>query len=94
MPENDSDRLALLLGRGRAAILRSLATPSTTAGLAATLGLAPSTVSEHLSVLVEVGVAGRRRAGRHVVYGLEPAGLALVGLIAPAPAGERSATVV
>lgn len=80
-PESDNDRLALLLGRGRSTVLRSLAVPSTTAGLAATLGLAPSTVSEHLSVLVEAGVAYRHRAGRQVVYGLEPAGRALMSLV-------------
>jgi len=77
----DADGLALLLGRGRAQILRALGTPATTAGLAASLNLAPSTVSEHLSVLVQAGVAYRRRAGRRVLYGLEPAGLAMVSLI-------------
>jgi DNA-binding transcriptional ArsR family regulator len=75
------DGLALLLGRGRAQVLRALGTPATTAGLAASLGLAPSTISEHLSVLVQAGVAYRRRAGRRVLYGLEPAGLAMVSLI-------------
>jgi DNA-binding transcriptional ArsR family regulator len=79
-PEAD-DGLALLLGRGRAQVLRALGTPATTAGLAASLGLAPSTISEHLSVLVQAGVAYRRRAGRRVLYGLEPAGLAMVSLI-------------
>lgn len=79
--EPEADGLALLLGRGRAQVLRALSTPSTTAGLAASLGLAPSTVSEHLSVLVQAGVAYRRRAGRRVLYGLEPAGLAMVSLI-------------
>lgn len=80
--EPETDGLALLLGRGRAQILRALSTPATTAGLAASLGLAPSTVSEHLSVLVQAGVAYRRRAGRRVLYGLEPAGRAMVSLIA------------
>ncbi|WP_433793820.1 ArsR/SmtB family transcription factor [Actinoplanes sp. CA-252034] len=80
------DRLALLIGRGRAAVLRALTTPSTTTGLAATLGLAMSTVSEHLAGLQAAGVVHRRRAGRRVLYGLEPAGLALVNLL-----GEDSA---
>ncbi|MFJ8582384.1 ArsR family transcriptional regulator [Micromonospora sp. NPDC093277] len=57
-----------------------------TAGLAATLGLAPSTVSEHLAALLAAGVAHRRRVGRRVLYGLEPAGLALVTLIGADPA--------
>ncbi|WP_248964055.1 ArsR family transcriptional regulator [Sphaerisporangium perillae] len=78
----EADRLAILVGRGRASVLRALARPATTAGLAAELGLAPSTVSEHLSALLAAGVVNRRRVGRRVLYGLEPAGVALVGLLA------------
>jgi DNA-binding transcriptional ArsR family regulator len=63
-------------------VLRALAVPATTTALATTLGLAPSTVSEHLSGLQAAGVVHRRRAGRRVLYGLEPAGVALVNLIA------------
>ncbi|MEV0898334.1 ArsR family transcriptional regulator [Actinoplanes sp. NPDC049802] len=81
------DRLALLIGRGRATVLRTLTTPTTTTGLATLLGLAPSTVSEHLAGLQAAGVVHRRRAGRRVLYGLEPAGLALVNLL-----GDDSAT--
>ncbi|WP_433301853.1 ArsR/SmtB family transcription factor [Actinoplanes sp. CA-030573] len=75
------DRLAILVGRGRAAVLRALVTPATTTSLATALGLAPSTVSEHLTSLLAAGVIHRRRAGRRVLYGLEPAGTALVGLL-------------
>ncbi|MEW2382886.1 helix-turn-helix domain-containing protein [Micromonospora sp. NPDC047707] len=82
----DTDRLAVLVGRGRAAVLRALTRPATTAGLAATLGLAPSTVSEHLAALLAAGVVHRRRVGRRVLYGLEPAGRALVTLIGADPA--------
>ena len=78
---SDTDRLAILVGRGRATVLRTLTRPATTAGLARDLGLAPSTVSEHLSALAAAGVVGRRRVGRRVVYALEPAGLALVTLL-------------
>ncbi|RNL91683.1 MULTISPECIES: helix-turn-helix transcriptional regulator [Micromonospora] len=86
-PADDGpDRLAVLVGRGRAQVLRALARPATTAGLAATLGLAPSTVSEHLAALLAAGVVHRRRAGRRVLYGLEPAGLALVTLLGADPA--------
>jgi DNA-binding transcriptional ArsR family regulator len=84
--EPGTDRLAVLVGRGRAQVLRALARPATTAGLAATLGLAPSTVSEHLAALLTAGVVHRRRAGRRVLYGLEPAGLSLVTLIGADPA--------
>jgi len=80
-PAPAGDRLAILVGRGRASVLRSLTTPATTTGLAGALGLAPSTVSEHLAGLQAAGVVHRRRAGRRVLYGLEPAGIALVGLL-------------
>ena len=75
------DRLAILVGRGRAAVLRALTVPATTTMLATALGLAPSTVSEHLAGLLAAGVVHRRRAGRRVLYGLEPAGVALVRLL-------------
>lgn len=84
-PDPVTDRLALLLGRGRATVLRALARPATTAGLAGALGLAPSTVSEHLSALLAAGVVHRRRVGRRVLYGLEPTGAALLGLLAGEP---------
>ncbi|MCO8277189.1 winged helix-turn-helix domain-containing protein [Actinoplanes sp. TRM 88003] len=85
-PPAADDRLAILVGRGRAAVLRALTVPATTTGLSTALGLAPSTVSEHLAGLLAAGVVHRRRAGRRVLYGLEPAGTALVTLI-----GEDSA---
>ncbi|MBU2669710.1 winged helix-turn-helix domain-containing protein [Actinoplanes bogorensis] len=85
-PPLADDRLSILLGRGRAAVLRALSVPATTTGLATTLGLAPSTISEHLGGLLAAGVVHRRRAGRRVLYGLEPAGTALVTLL-----GEDSA---
>jgi hypothetical protein len=81
--ESDSDRLALLLGRGAHHDPALADRAGHHRGLAATLGPTPSTVSEHLSVLVEAGVAQRHRVGRQVRYGLEPAGLALVSLVSP-----------
>ncbi|MCA2218287.1 ArsR/SmtB family transcription factor [Jidongwangia harbinensis] len=76
------DRLAQLIGPGRAAVLRSLARPATTTGLAVALGLSPSTVSEQLGSLTETGAVQRSRTGRHVLYDLTPAGAALVALFA------------
>ncbi|MCA2217910.1 ArsR/SmtB family transcription factor [Jidongwangia harbinensis] len=81
VPADRADRLAVLIGRGRATVLRALTTPATTTGLATALGLAPSTVSEHLAALQAAGVVHRRRAGRRVLYGLEPTGTALVTLL-------------
>ncbi|MFC5027618.1 winged helix-turn-helix transcriptional regulator [Streptomyces sp. So13.3] len=79
--ERTDDRLGALLGRGRATVLRELAAPLTTAGLADRLGLAPSTVSEHLSVLAEADVVSRHRVGRSVYYQLTDTGRALLALL-------------
>ncbi|MFI8290651.1 winged helix-turn-helix domain-containing protein [Streptomyces sp. NPDC085614] len=75
------DRLGLMPGRGRAAVLREPAGPLTTAGLADRLGFAPSTVSEHLSVLAEAGVVTRHRVGRSVYYRLTDTGRSLPALL-------------
>ncbi|MFH9726838.1 helix-turn-helix domain-containing protein [Streptomyces sp. NPDC017254] len=72
------DRLEILLGRSRAGVVRALLAPTTTSDLAATLGLAPSTVSEHLTSLVAAGVVRRRRAGVRVLYELDGAGVVLL----------------
>ncbi|WP_306320198.1 MULTISPECIES: helix-turn-helix transcriptional regulator [unclassified Streptomyces] len=72
------DRLEILLGRSRAGVVRGLVAPTTTSALAATLGLAPSTVSEHLTSLVAAGVVQRRRAGVRVLYELDGSGAALL----------------
>ena len=48
-------RLELLLGHGRAAVLRALDRPATTTELARRLSYAPSTVSAHLDVLSRAG---------------------------------------
>ncbi|MFG3247214.1 DUF5937 family protein [Streptomyces sp. NPDC048187] len=60
--------LTRLLGRGRAVVLAALDTPASTTGLAERLGLAPSSVSSHLSVLREAGLLTAHRHGRHVLY--------------------------
>lgn len=72
------DRLEILLGRSRAGVVRGLVAPTTTSDLAATLGLAPSTVSEHLASLVAAGVVRRRREGVRVLYELDGPGVALL----------------
>lgn len=72
------DSLTILLGRGRAAVLRALLSPTTTTGLASSIGLAPSTVSQHLAVLSAAGLVRRHRVGPRVLYELEDAGVALL----------------
>ncbi|WNI30956.1 helix-turn-helix domain-containing protein [Streptomyces sp. ITFR-6] len=80
-PADTGDRLGLPLGRGRASVLRQLGGPLTTAGISDRLGLAPSTVSEHLSVLAEADVVTRHRIGRSVYYQLTDTGRALLALL-------------
>jgi DNA-binding transcriptional ArsR family regulator len=60
--------LARLLGRTRALLLTDLGEPASTATLAARHGLAPSTVSAHLSALANAGLLTRRRQGYEVRY--------------------------
>ncbi|MEU6017525.1 helix-turn-helix domain-containing protein [Streptomyces sp. NPDC047515] len=72
-----ADRLAILLGRGRASVVRELAVPITTSALADQLGLAASTVSQHLAALVAAGVVQRHRAGTRVLYELNREGVTL-----------------
>lgn len=74
----DDDRLAVLLGRGRAAVMRALVVPTTTKAVADFVGLAPSTVSQHLTALSTAGVVRRRRVGSRVLYELDRGGFALL----------------
>lgn len=72
------DRLAVLLGRGRASVMRVLVEPKTTTEIAQTLGLAQSTVSQHLGALYYAGVVRRERLGTRVLYELDHGGFALL----------------
>jgi DNA-binding MarR family transcriptional regulator len=80
------ERLELLLGQGRSAVLRALARPATTTELAARLHYAPSTVSAHLDVLSRAGLVERHRVRRRVFYGLNDTGASLVALLTEVPA--------
>lgn len=64
------ERLSLvgLIGGSRASILELLDVPRTTTWLARRLGLAPGTVSAHLSVMAASGLLQSRRSGREVLY--------------------------
>lgn len=79
-------RLELLLGHGRAAVLRALERPATTTELARRLSYAPSTVSAHLDVLARGGLVERHRVQRRVYYSLNDTGSSLVALLAEIPA--------
>jgi DNA-binding transcriptional ArsR family regulator len=80
------ERLELLFGQGRSAVLRALARPATTTDLAARLHYAPSTVSAHLDVLARAGLVERHRVRRRVFYGLNDTGASLLALLADIPA--------
>jgi DNA-binding transcriptional ArsR family regulator len=67
-PTRNSDALARLLGRTRAALLESLAEPASTHTLARRHGIAPSTVSEHLAALHGARLVTRRRRRHAVLY--------------------------
>jgi hypothetical protein len=71
--------LAALLGRARADVLRALGEPASTSALARLLGLAPSTVSAHLSVLRAAGLLTSRRYGHQVLYERTRLGITLAG---------------
>ncbi|MGW2558025.1 DUF5937 family protein [Streptomyces sp. NPDC001514] len=71
------DALARLLGRVRADVLCALDEPAGTTALAHRLGLAPSSVSAHLSVLRDAGLLRSRRYGHQVLYERTPMGIAL-----------------
>ncbi|MFI5674830.1 ArsR/SmtB family transcription factor [Streptomyces cellulosae] len=75
--EGAPDALVRLLGRGRAAVLTALDDPATTTALAHRLGLAPSSVSAHLTVLRDAGLLVSRRYGHQVLYERTPLGIAL-----------------
>jgi DNA-binding transcriptional ArsR family regulator len=75
----DAPRLATLVGSTRARILAGLDTPSTTTQLSRAYGLAPSTISHHLSVLVKAGMVAKSRRGPVVHYGRTARGDALLG---------------
>lgn len=69
------DRLALLFGSGRAQVVRALEMPQTTTAVAASLGMAKSTVSQHLTVLSASGLVWKQRLGGRVFYQLDRGGI-------------------
>jgi DNA-binding transcriptional ArsR family regulator len=71
--------LVPLLGRSRAAILEHLDVPRTTTNLSHRLGLAPGTVSTHLSVLTAAGLLHAWRDGRRVLYARNTLSTVLLG---------------
>lgn len=67
-----------LIGSSRSRVLSALRSPSTTTSLSAELQLSSATVSYHLGVLHDSGLATRIPRGRHVLYAITPAGRAFL----------------
>jgi DNA-binding transcriptional ArsR family regulator len=83
------DALASLVGQSRAALLLALDCPRSTTELAATLGMSPGGVSQHLAILRNAGLVSGNRLQRVVLYMRSPDGDTLVQ--ASTPQAERAA---
>jgi DNA-binding transcriptional ArsR family regulator len=70
--------LAGLLGHTRAAVLRALRTPRSTAELAACVGTSAPSASEHATALRASGLVQTVRRGRRVNHSLTPLGRSLL----------------
>jgi DNA-binding transcriptional ArsR family regulator len=72
--------LAALLGRTRAKAVRAIAVGCTTTELARALGVAPTTASEHATVLRNARLITTRRHRNAVLHTLTPLGAALLAV--------------
>jgi DNA-binding transcriptional ArsR family regulator len=72
--------LAALLGRTRATALRAVAAGCTTTELARAVGVAPTTASEHATVLRNARLISTRRHRNAVLHTLTPLGAALLDI--------------
>lgn len=73
------DSLAALLGPTRAAVLRALREPRSTAELAAAVQISPASASEHAKILRDASLIETRREGRGVRHSLTALGTAMAG---------------
>jgi DNA-binding transcriptional ArsR family regulator len=78
-PADDDAPLATLLGRTRAAVLRTLACGATTSELARILGISPATATHHTTVLRDAGLVTSHRNANTMLHTLTPTGAALLG---------------
>jgi DNA-binding transcriptional ArsR family regulator len=70
--------LAALVGRNRAAVLRTIADGCTTTELAGRVGISLAAASQHASVLRDAGLITTRRQGSAVLHVLTPLGAELL----------------
>lgn len=87
--EADDDSLAALLGPTRAAVLRALEEPVSTAELAGVVGISPASASEHAKVLREVNLIETSREGRAARHSLTALGRTMLGRLPAATARPR-----
>ncbi|HZE37927.1 MAG TPA: DUF5937 family protein, partial [Stackebrandtia sp.] len=73
------EALTRLLGRTRAQLLAGLAEPASTTWLAHRFALSPGTVSGHLAILRDAGLAVGERRRHEIRYRRTPLGEALIG---------------
>jgi DNA-binding transcriptional ArsR family regulator len=85
-PAHAASDLAHLIGTTRAKLLKALAEPASTTGLAARCGLPISTTSEHLTVLRANSLITTTRTGRFLHHQRTPLGIALSASTAPTEA--------
>jgi DNA-binding transcriptional ArsR family regulator len=85
------EALGRLLGPARAGVLVLLGTPKSTSQLVALTGQGLGSVGRHLKVLLDAGLAARRRAGRSVLYYRTNAGDVLANAVG---ASELSADTI
>ncbi|GIH15275.1 MarR family transcriptional regulator [Rugosimonospora africana] len=76
-----ADRLGLVLGAARAALLRRLEVPMTMTALAAHLNVTPGAVTRHCDLLARAGLIGRERRGQAVLATRTDAGTALLEVL-------------
>jgi DNA-binding transcriptional ArsR family regulator len=77
-PQGTTDPIADLLGRTRAAILRTATTPCTTTELAGRAGLSPPAASRQATVLREAGLITTHRDGGRVIHQVTALGIAVL----------------
>jgi len=90
----DGAALAALVGRNRAAVLRTVAEGCTTTELADRVGISLAAASQHASVLRNAGLIATRRQGGAVLHVLTPLGAELLRAgLGPGPALVRAVVV-
>lgn len=83
----DSGRpLTALLGRTRAAVLRTLGTGATTSEIAQRLAISPASASEHATVLRNAGLVASGRERNSVIHAPTPLGRTLLDGCSSGPA--------